>query len=109
MLNAVGMILNDCTRHNVDFTFRYGGDEFAAILTQTSEEQAVRIMERVLHSFQQAGFSGTTLSIGLACCRRDEKLTWPENAACMIDRVDKALYRAKSEGKNRVMLDVEGC
>jgi two-component system cell cycle response regulator len=105
VLNAVGMILNDCTRHNVDFTFRYGGDEFAAILTQTNEAQAVKIMERVLHNFRQAGFSGTTLSVGLVRCRRDEILTWPENAASMIDRVDKALYRAKSEGKDRVMLD----
>ncbi|MEW6288942.1 MAG: diguanylate cyclase [Thermodesulfobacteriota bacterium] len=105
VLNAVGMILNDCTRHNVDFTFRYGGDEFAAILTQTNEEQAVKIMERVLHSFRQAGFSTTTLSVGLVCCQRDEKLTWPENAANMIYRADKALYLAKSEGKNRVMLD----
>ncbi|MEW6518011.1 MAG: diguanylate cyclase [Thermodesulfobacteriota bacterium] len=109
VLNAVGMILNDCTRHNVDFTFRYGGDEFAVILTQTSEAQAVKIMERVLHNFRQAGFSGTTLSVGLVRCRRDETLTWPENAACMIDRADKALYRAKSAGKNMVMLDAEGC
>ncbi|MCJ7601413.1 MAG: diguanylate cyclase [Desulfobulbaceae bacterium] len=108
VLNAVGMILNDCTRHNVDFTFRYGGDEFAAILTQTNEEQAVKIMERVLHNFRQAGFSGTTLSVGLVRCRRDEKLTWPENVAGMIDRADKALYRAKSGGKDRVILDAGG-
>lgn len=105
LLSAVGMILNDCTRHNVDFAFRYGGDEFATILTQTNEEQAVKIMERVLHNFRQAGFSGTTLSVGLVCCRRDEKLAWPENAASMIDRADRALYRAKSEGKDKVMLD----
>lgn len=105
VLNAVGMILNDCTRHNVDFTFRYGGDEFAAILTQTSEEQAVKIMQRVLRNFQQAGFAGTTLSVGLVRCKRDETLPWPANAAGMIDRADKALYKAKSEGKNKVILD----
>jgi diguanylate cyclase (GGDEF)-like protein len=103
VLNAVGMILNDCTRHSVDFTFRYGGDEFAAILTQTSEEQAVKIMERVLRNFQRAGFAGTTLSVGLVRCERDESLPWPANAAGMIDRADKALYKAKSAGKNRVI------
>ncbi|MBI5558451.1 MAG: diguanylate cyclase [Deltaproteobacteria bacterium] len=105
VLNAVGMILNDCTRHNVDFTFRYGGDEFAAILTQIGEEQAVKIMERVLHNFQQAGFSGTTLSVGLVRCTRDETLSWPANVARMIDRADKALYLAKAQGKNMVVLD----
>ncbi len=105
VLSAVGMILNDCTRHNVDFTFRYGGDEFAAILTQTNKEQAIKIMERVLHNFRQAGFSGTTLSVGLVRCRRDETLSWPENAASMIDRADRALYQAKSAGKDKIILD----
>lgn len=107
VLNAVGIILNDCTRHNVDFTFRYGGDEFAAILTQISREQAIKITERVLHNFQHAGFAGTSLSVGLVHCRRDETLSWPENAAGMIDRADKALYRAKNEGKNRVIVDLD--
>lgn len=107
VLNAVGIILNDCTRHNVDFTFRYGGDEFAAILTQISREQAIRIMERILQNFAHAGFAGTSLSVGLVRCRRQEELSWTENAASMIDRADKALYRAKNEGKNRVVVDCE--
>ncbi|MFH1217366.1 MAG: diguanylate cyclase [Pseudomonadota bacterium] len=107
VLNAVGIILNDCTRHNVDFTFRYGGDEFAAILTQISQEQAIKIMERVLHNFQRAGFAGTSLSIGLVHCRRDATLEWPENAAILMDKADKALYRAKNEGKNRVVVDMD--
>jgi len=51
VLDDVGRILNTCTRRNVDFTFRYGGDEFAAILTQTDEKQASKVMSRVLDSF----------------------------------------------------------
>lgn len=105
VLNAVGVILNDCTRHNVDFTFRYGGDEFAAILTQTSVEQANKIMERVLEKFKLANFNGTSLSVGLVLCHRDEELDWSVNAAQMIDRADKALYKAKTSGKNKVVLD----
>lgn len=107
VLNAVGLILNDCTRHNVDFTFRYGGDEFAAILTQTNEEQAIKIMDRVVESFEIGGFAGTSLSAGLTRCERNESVSWPEDAASMIERVDKALYRAKSEGKNRIVVDLE--
>lgn len=104
VLNAVGMILNDCTRHNVDFTFRYGGDEFAAILTQTSIEQAEKIMHRVLACYMQAGFEGTSLSAGLVACKRNEDLPWIENAAEMIERADKALYEAKNKGKNKVVV-----
>ena len=107
VLNAVGMILNECTRHNVDFTFRYGGDEFAAILTQTSKEQAVKIMERVVDSFQVGGFAGTSLSVGLIRCEHNESLSWPKNAANMIERADQALYRAKADGKNRIVEDMD--
>lgn len=107
VLNEVGLILNECTRHNVDFTFRYGGDEFAAILTQTSPEQAIRIMERVLQRFEQADYNGTSLSVGLVRCHREEALSWEENAAFMIDQADRALYRAKHEGKNRVVVDLD--
>lgn len=105
VLNAVGTILNDCTRHNVDFTFRYGGDEFAAILTQITEAQAVKIMTRVQESFSSAGFEGTSLSVGLVPCHRNEKVDWTINAAQMLDKVDKALYRAKSDGKNNIVVD----
>ncbi len=107
VLNAVGMILNECTRQNVDSSFRYGGDEFAAILTQTNEQQAIRIMERVLESFQVGGFASTTLSVGLVRCQRDDSISWPENAAHMIEQADKALYRAKDEGKNRIVVDID--
>ena len=105
VLNAVGTILNDCTRHNVDFTFRYGGDEFAVILTQITKEQAIKIVERVQESFMLAGFIGTSLSAGLIPCRRNEKLEWNENFAELIDRADKALYQAKTQGKNRIVFD----
>ncbi len=106
VLHAVGLILNDCTRHNVDFTFRYGGDEFAAILTQTSVEQAEKIMQRVLENFDRAGFGETSLSVGLVSCDCQNK-NWTDNTAEMIERADNALYKAKQSGKNKVVLG--GC
>ncbi len=103
-LIAVGVILNTCIRQNVDFAFRYGGDEFATILTETNKEQAIEIMKRVRDGFQQADFTGTGLSIGLVPCRCDENEDWQINSAQMINLADKALYDAKSGGKNQVVM-----
>ncbi len=89
---------------NVDFAFRYGGDEFATILTETSGEQAIEIMKRVRDGFQRADFTGTGLSVGLVPCRCDKNEDWQSNAARMIELADKALYAAKSNGKNQVVV-----
>lgn len=107
VLDDVGRILNTCTRKNVDFTFRYGGDEFAAILTQTNEKQAVKVMSRVLDFFSRKKYGDTTLSVGLVRCLFLENLSWAENADAMVHRADKALYLAKNAGKNQIVSNGE--
>jgi two-component system, cell cycle response regulator len=107
VLDDVGRILNTCTRRNVDFTFRYGGDEFAAILTQTNEKQAVKVISRVLDFFSRKKYGDTTLSVGLVRCLFLENLSWAENADTMVHRADKALYLAKNAGKNQIVSNGE--
>jgi len=107
VLDDVGRILNTCTRRNVDFTFRYGGDEFAAILTQTDEKQASKVMSRVLDSFSCKKYGDTTLSVGLVRCLFLENMSWAENAEAMVYRADKALYLAKNAGKNQIVSNGE--
>ncbi|MBC8317109.1 MAG: diguanylate cyclase [Desulfobulbaceae bacterium] len=107
VLNDVGRILNTCTRRNVDFTFRYGGDEFAAILTQTDEEQAVKVISRVLDFFSRKKHGDTSLSVGLVRCLFMESMSWAENAEAMVHRADKALYLAKNSGKNQIVSNGE--
>lgn len=74
----------------VDLLARYGGEEFVALLPSTSEEDAVRALERLRPDTPAA----QTFSAGIACWNRFET---PEE---LVMRADQALYRAKQLGRN---------
>lgn len=95
------------TVRSIDIMARYGGDEFVAILPETRESVALDIAERLrmcvlrgaTHTLEKAVLEpcALTASIGIAC--------YPEHgntAELLLGNVDKALYRAKNKGKNRV-------
>ena len=53
LLSSVGSILKSCIREDVDWPFRYGGDEFCVILSQVSQKQACMTTERILEKFNE--------------------------------------------------------
>jgi len=82
---------------------RYGGEEFAILLTQTNEQQAFTIAEKLRRRVQQWQFPGVpraiTVSAGVAAFpahgrSRDE----------IVRAADRGLYAAKQEGRNRVCM-----
>jgi diguanylate cyclase (GGDEF)-like protein len=81
-----------------DHLGRYGGDEFLLILPQTALNVAVVITERLSHAVSNLDLTGRseplTLSIGLTEAVPDD------DAVTLIARADKALYQAKSDGRN---------
>ncbi|MDP7041006.1 MAG: sensor domain-containing diguanylate cyclase [Myxococcota bacterium] len=91
---------------DTDLAARYGGEEFAFILPRTHLAEAQKVAERMCDEIANTDFSldgkkvQLTISIGLA--------GFPESGdgkvADVIARADKALYLAKREGKNRVLL-----
>jgi diguanylate cyclase (GGDEF)-like protein len=87
-----------------DFFGRYGGDEFLLVFSQTSCEDALRIVERIEQAVSGLAVSRfalpITLSIGLTFARPCE------TAVSMLARADMALYNAKRAGRNctRVLL-----
>ncbi len=102
MLQEVAKILKESARGQ-DCTCRYGGEEFAAILTNTNRDQSYEIAERIrkrIEGYEFPSPSGVghlklTVSIGLA--------TFPTNAQDkenLIALADKAMYQAKTNGKN---------
>jgi len=107
LLESVGAIIKNCIRENVDWPFRYGGDEFCVILTQLSKEQALMTVERIIQHFNEKKLPLTGLSIGLAKFNRDKNAKWTEDIANLIRKADNALYKAKHTGRNRVVVDNE--
>jgi diguanylate cyclase len=88
-----------------DIAARFGGEEFTVILPNTGLAGAMAVAQSVRRLIEDAQLvradnkqplSDITISAGIATYRGGE------NAMAFIDRADKALYRAKREGRNRV-------
>jgi len=81
-----------------DYLGRYGGDEFLLILPQTPVSIALVVTERLCHAVSNLSLFGRnmplTLSIGLT------EAVVEDDAVTLIARADKALYQAKSAGRN---------
>ncbi len=105
LLQSVGVTIEHCIRENVDWPFRYGGDEFCVILTQVSQDQALMTTERFIQSFDEKKMPLTGLSIGLARFIRSKEKKWSEDIADLVRRADIAMYKAKETGRNRVVVD----
>ncbi len=100
VLKKIGEIIKHSIRHNVDSGYRYGGDEFAALLIGASLEQALTIAERIRSTIETAGFEDITVSIGLAEYRDGFDLER------FVKSADDAMYAAKHSGGNRVYTNV---
>jgi diguanylate cyclase (GGDEF)-like protein len=107
LLKTVGDVIKHCIRADVDWPFRYGGDEFCVILTQLSKDQALMTAERFIQSFNKKKLPLTGLSIGLARFIRSQNKKWTTDIFDLIKRADTALYKAKNGGRNRVVVDKE--
>ncbi len=88
-----------------DAAARYGGEEFAIVLPETDEDQAYKVCSRIRRAVERKTFfedekqkSNLTVSIGLACYSNDA-----EEAEKLVAAADKALYKAKHHGRNRVI------
>lgn len=85
-----------------DIICRWGGEEFILLLKDTTPEQARELAEKIIQQTEQSSihFNGVdlqiTTSIGLAQLQADESLEQ------VITRADRALYRAKQSGRNRL-------
>lgn len=88
-----------------DLLGRIGGEEFAMILPDTSPETALQVAEKLRESIAAAVVKGDgtsfsmTASIGLAELKADET-----DFLTALERADKALYKAKQSGRNRVVV-----
>lgn len=103
LLSTFGHLLLKCVRCGVDFAFRYGGDEFAIIITHTTIDQVVKILERMMETYMSYSFGETSLSCGICEFKRQEDKTWNEDINDFIKKTDIALYQAKASGKGQII------
>ncbi|CAN5316740.1 hypothetical protein BH20ACI2_BH20ACI2_14570 [soil metagenome] len=98
-LKLVGNVMRETLR-GADVAARFGGEEFAILLPQTTSDEARTIAERIRANVEQAKFPKrpVTISIGVASCSAELC-----RDADLISAADKALYRAKRGGRNRVL------
>jgi diguanylate cyclase (GGDEF)-like protein len=88
-----------------DWAFRYGGKEFVILLPGTSKLKAITSAERLREKVSEYQFSGEeqqplgrlTISVGIASSPPDTI-----DSLDLIQKADEALYKAKSDGRNRV-------
>jgi len=84
-----------------DIAFRYGGEEFTLVLSNTDEKAARLVAERLRFATLQLSCSdgkrtfGFTISLGVA------QLNQGESSSALFDRADHALYQAKKSGRNQ--------
>lgn len=92
-------------RHH-DLVARYGGEEFAVLLPNTDAEGAVRALTKVSDRARETRWQSNGDMIPVPTFSSGISLYKPgETASAFIERADKALYRAKRLGRNRVELD----
>ncbi len=88
---------------DADICCRYGGEEFAVILPDTSASNAQVLAERIhqqvakVSNHQAIGQMAITVSIGISCADAD-RISHPKQ---LIEEADRALYQAKDNGRNR--------
>jgi diguanylate cyclase (GGDEF)-like protein len=108
VLVRVASLLLQGLRCKDDFAARFGGEEFVVLLPGTTQEGAIIVAERIRKLVEVAGSPAlhepgshprlSTVSCGVAACH-------PSDISCkedLLDAADKALYRAKELGRNRV-------
>jgi diguanylate cyclase (GGDEF)-like protein len=107
VLSEIGRLIQNNLRI-FDLSARYGGEEFISFLVETTSQQALMVSERLRnaigsHVFVYEGKSiNITISIGIAQYPQDGHATNE-----LVAKADKALYRCKNTGRNKVCLSFQ--
>ncbi len=102
-LKSVSSILKESVCRNTDWVFRYGGEEFLVVLGYTDMNGAVNIAEQIQENLKHAAIlhpgtgQAVTVSIGITAVNPENK-----DVDLILSQADKALYKAKSAGRNRI-------
>lgn len=102
VLKAIATTANNTVRRS-DLMYRFGGEEFVVLSANTDPEGAKLLAERIRENIEAIKTIGgrdisATVSVGVATLQQGE------HPRSLFDRADKAVYAAKEEGRNRVVI-----
>ncbi|WP_455198595.1 DUF484 family protein [Kaarinaea lacus] len=111
VLRDVASIIREQLRSS-DVLGRYGGEEFSALLVNASSDAAIEIAERIRSLIEEHAFKtdeekplSLTISIGVATLSTGmADVNEHSLSEDLVDRADQAVYKAKSNGRNQVIL-----
>lgn len=103
ILKEIAYLISQTFR-KTDMVFRYGGEEFAVIITETELKKAMYPLERLRKAIEGSIFKyngqeiKTTVSIGASEVNKNTNTVHQ-----LFECADKALYKAKNQGRNRII------
>jgi diguanylate cyclase len=101
VLKKVAQVLTETVRRP-DNVFRWGGEEFVVLMPHSNLSAAAELATRIRTSIEQTEFPG---GIKVTVSGGGGEMTLDEQPPQFLDRIDKALYQAKINGRNRVEMD----
>jgi len=104
VLKIVAKIIKEKTRDS-DFVARYGGEEFAIILTETPLKDGIVVAEKIRQAIESKTIkipNNASVKVTVSCGIATVEPQTVKNAEELIDKADKALYKAKKDGRNKI-------
>lgn len=99
VLHKIGVFFNRNIR-KMDIAARYGGEEIVVLMPHTTLDQAFMIADRMRIDISKLTFGDFSISVSIGVGQTDAKVN---SATKLIEIADKALYKAKNSGKDRVI------
>ncbi|QOY51813.1 GGDEF domain-containing protein [Candidatus Sulfurimonas baltica] len=99
-LRTIGKLINENIR-KMDTAARYGGEELAIIVPESTPSEAVLLAQRIREKISKIKFSSYSVTVSIGVCHSSLDIKTTND---MISRADEALYEAKQSGKNRVVV-----
>lgn len=106
-LVKIGAVLNNIGKRPGDLCARYGGEEFAYVFGNTTQEQALVVIAKLLESIRdlnipnEDSFASPTVTVSIGLATIFPVMTTGKLA--LIEAADQKLYAAKNQGRNRVV------
>ena len=96
---GVTKIAQRCLRDS-DYLGRWGGEEFVVVLPDTDSKDAMMVANRIRVAIQENILDPRPVTVSIGCSEMDEREV---ELQVLVEQADKALYKAKQSGRNRVV------